>query len=169
MHTAGVVADHPAEGAPGMGGRIGAVHQAKRRSDCLQVVENQTGLNACDAALRIDLEDLPQVLRHVEDDRDVAALSGQACAGAAGEAGDTLFAADSYRVDDLSHGTRDDDGNGHLTVVRGVGGVQGAGPGIEGDGPFDGLAKSRLECADAVCGELARVSSQRDLLWGRYG
>ena len=42
-----------------------------------KTVEDDAGFDARDAALRIDFEDARHVLRKVEDDRGVTALSGE--------------------------------------------------------------------------------------------
>ena len=78
VHAAGVVADHPAERAVGVRGRIGAERQAVRRRGGAQVVEHDARLDPRPAFLGVDLQHAVEVLRAVQHDRDVAALPGEA-------------------------------------------------------------------------------------------
>jgi hypothetical protein len=61
VHTARVIADHAAQGAPAVGGGIRAVHQAIGPGRALQVVEHETRLDACGPAIGIDGQDAAQV------------------------------------------------------------------------------------------------------------
>jgi hypothetical protein len=62
-----------------------------------EMVEHDSGLYAGDAACGIDFEDPRHVPGEIEDDGDVAALSGQGRAAAAAEQGRTEPAAEGDR------------------------------------------------------------------------
>jgi len=77
VHAAGVVADHAAESTAVVGGRIGRESQVMFFGFAAQVVEDDAGLHARDAALGIDFKDGRHVFRKIEDDGGVTALSGK--------------------------------------------------------------------------------------------
>ena len=58
-----------------------------------KIVEDDAGLDACDAALGIDFENARHVFRKIEDDGGVATLSGERRASSAGEQGSVVVAA----------------------------------------------------------------------------
>jgi hypothetical protein len=89
-----------------------------------QRIENDSGLHAGDAALRINLEDVGQVLREVEDDRYVAALPGERSACAATKKRGAEFAAKRERSHNVIGIAGEDDSNWNLTVVRAIGRVE---------------------------------------------
>ena len=76
------------------------------------------------SAVRIDLEDPVHVLREVEDDRDVAALAGEARAGAAREHRRAELPARRDSGGDVVGVARNDEADRDLAVVGAVGGVQ---------------------------------------------
>src|SRR5438477_13182645 len=109
MDPAGVVADHAAEGAPAMRRWIRTKGQVVLLGRGAQVVEDQTRLDPGKLALRVDRDDVPKILGEVENDRDVAALPGEARPGAAGQ--DRGADAPAYldRLNHVGDVTRDDD------------------------------------------------------------
>ena len=126
VNAARVVADHAAEGATVVAGGVGAEGQMIFFRGVAEMVENNSGLHACDAAPGIDLKDLRHVLREIEDDGDIAALSGERCAATAAEQRRAEFAADSDRGDHVVGIARKNDADRDLAVVRSVGGVESA-------------------------------------------
>jgi hypothetical protein len=78
----------------------------------------------------------------VEHDRDVAALAGEARAGTSGEHRHAVLAAASQRGHDVVGVAGEDHADGHLAVVRAVGGEQRPAAAIEADLPAD-LATQR--------------------------
>jgi hypothetical protein len=123
-HAAGVVADHPAEGAPGVGGRVWPVGQVVDLGRLAEPVEHDAWLHPGDAALRVQLDDLVHVLGEVQHDRGVAALAGQAGAAAAAQHRDAGLAAGGERGEDVVGVAWHHHPDGDLPVVGGVGGVQ---------------------------------------------
>ena len=77
VHAAGVVADHASERAAVVGSGIGREGEMVLLGRRAKTVEDDAGFDARDTALRIDFEDARHVLRKVEDDRGVTALSGE--------------------------------------------------------------------------------------------
>src|SRR3546814_3002124 len=82
MQAAGVVADHPAQGVVVVRRGIGAEGQVMTLGLAAQRVENAARLDASPVRLRVDIEHAVQILRHVQDNGNVAALAGQARAAA---------------------------------------------------------------------------------------
>ena len=75
VHAAGVIADHASERAAVVGSGIGRKSEMVLLGRRTKTVEDNAGFNPRDAALRIDLENPRHVLRKVEDDGGVTALS----------------------------------------------------------------------------------------------
>jgi len=73
------------------------------------------------------------VLGEVEDYCGVGGLAGEAGASAAREDGGVELAADVDGGDDVGFIAGDDEADGNLPVVGGVGGVEGSGAGVEAD------------------------------------
>src|SRR5579863_6274148 len=133
MDAAGVVADHAAQGAAVVGGRIGGEGQVILFSRVAEMVEDDSGLDAGDAALGIDLENLRHVLRKIEDDGDVAELSGKRGSGAAAKKRSAELAARGDRHENVVGIAREDDSDGYLAVVRSVGRIESAAAVVEAD------------------------------------
>lgn len=131
VHAAGVVADHPAEGAAVVGGGVGAEREAMAFGGAPQVVEDDARLHHGAAPLRVEGYHAVHVPGEVEDHRHVAALSRQAGAAAAAEHGGGMLAAESERGDGVLFVAREDDADRHLAVVGAVSGVEGAAAGVE--------------------------------------
>ncbi len=93
VDAAGVVADHPAERAVVVRRRIGPEGEIVLLRSCpRRSIEHDTRLDARSLRHGVDLEDPVQVLREVDDHRDVAALAGEAGAAAAREHRRTVLA-----------------------------------------------------------------------------
>ena len=85
MHAAGVVADHAAESAAVVSGGVGSEGEVVFFGGGAKTVEHDSGLYAGDAAGGIDFENPRHVFGEIENDGDVAALSGERRAAAAAE------------------------------------------------------------------------------------
>ena len=81
--------------------------------------------------LGVDLDDPGHVARHVDDDRLVAGLAGQAGAGAPRQQGGPGFGSQAGSRLDVVLVAREDHAEGHLAVIGRVAGVGGAGGGVE--------------------------------------
>ena len=133
--TARVVADHAADGAAHMGGRAGADHQPVARQRVVHLVQRRARLHHGRPGRRVGRFQPVAVLGPVDHHCLVAALPGQAGAAAAGQHRHVVLPAHRERghrrVDVPGHHHPDRD----LAVVGGVGGVRGAGAGVEPDFP----------------------------------
>ena len=131
MRAAGIIADHSANGAAVVGGRVGREGEFVGFGGIAQRIENDAWLNAREFALRIELKNLVHVLRKIEDDGDVAALSGEAGAGAARKNGSFEFPAGGDGGDDIVRIAGNYEADGNLAVIGAVCGIQGATAAIE--------------------------------------
>ncbi len=133
MDAAGIVADHAADGAAVVSGGIGGEGEVMFFGSVAEMVEDDSGLHAGDAAGGIDLEDFRHVLGKIQNDGDVAALSGERGAAAAAEQGRAEFAARGDCGENVILVARENDADRDLAVVGRVGRVEGATAGIETD------------------------------------
>ena len=145
VDAAGVVADHAADGAAAVGGGVGGEGEGEFFGGLADAVEHDAGLDVDGAGGGIDGAHAAHVLGEVEDDGDVAALAGERGAGSAGEDGGVEGAAGCDGGDDVGFVARDDDADGNVAVVGGVGGVEGFGGGVEADLAADAGAELLLE------------------------
>ena len=76
VRAAGVVADHPAEGAAAVGGGVGAEAQAVRGGGVLEPVEDDTGLDDGGTRVRVERDDPVHVAGEVQDDAGARGLPG---------------------------------------------------------------------------------------------
>jgi hypothetical protein len=91
-----------------------------------KMIEDHSRLNARNAARGVDFEDAGHVLRKIEDDSDVAALSGERGAATASKKWSAMFATQFDRGQNVFRVARSDYSYGNLAVVRTVGGVEGS-------------------------------------------
>ena len=116
-----------------VGRGVGTEGESELRHRGAKLVEHEAGLHACPSFLRIDLEHAVQMFGEVDDDGDVAALTGERRAAAARENRRAEPAGDLDRRDDVFLGFRNDDADGNLTIVRSVGRIQCARAVVETD------------------------------------
>ena len=134
MHAAGIVADHSAERAAAVRSRIGTESQVVLLGGIAQMVENDAWLNPCDTPFGIKLDDLRHVLREVEHDSDIAALTGERRASAAAKHRRAMLAANGKLLaitSSLFLGSTTADRD--LAIIRAVGRVKGSAAVIESD------------------------------------
>ena len=139
-HATGVRADHPAERAVLVCGRIGPERESVFLGALTEPVEHHARLHAREPALRVDVEDAVEVLGEVEHDRDVDRLAREARAAAARHDRRLVLAAGADRGDDVLRRTRKDDADRQLPVVRARARVERPVAGREADLAFDGRA-----------------------------
>jgi hypothetical protein len=144
VDAAGVVADHAAEGAAGVGCGVGGEGEVVELGSVAETVEHDAGLHLDRALDGVDGRHAVHVFGEVEDDRGVAALPGERRSGPAGEEGGVELAAEVDGGDDVGFVAGDDEADGNLAVVGRVGGVEGAGGGIEADFAADDALQSLL-------------------------
>ena len=143
MHAAGVVADHSADGAVSVGGGIGAESQAVLFRLVAQIVEDDARLDPGVSLRRIELADAVHVLREIEHHGDVAALPGQGRASAAGQDRRAELARQCHGGHDVVGVAGQNDADGDLPVIGGIGGVERARAVIEAHFPTDLLPQRR--------------------------
>ena len=112
-------------------GRIRSEREVMPLRRFAKPIEHQSRLDPRLPAFRIERDQVAHVLRVVEDDRDVAALAGEARAAAACEHRRTMIAADRHRRDHIVGIARQDDADRDLAVVGRVGRVRGAAAAVE--------------------------------------
>ena len=138
VRSAGVVADHPAEGAAVVCGRVGAERQRVRRRGVAHGVADHAGLDARGAGLRVDLQNAVHVPGEVEHDGGVDRLPGDRGARTDGQHRHVVAAAHRQCRFGVRDVARHDDADRHPPVVRGVGRPHGPVGGGEPHGPGDG-------------------------------
>ena len=110
-----------------------------------QRVAHGAGLDAREARGGIERDDAVQVLRAVDDERDVHALAALRGAAAARQDRHAVLARERHRGDDVLHRAGEDDADRHLAIVRGVGGVRGARALVEAHFAGERGAQARFE------------------------
>ena len=98
-----------------------------------QMIEDDSGLHAGDAARGIDLENPRHVFGEIEDDGNVAALAGKRRAAAAAEQRRAELAAERNGGEYIVGVARENDTDGHLAVVGTVGRVECASAAVKAD------------------------------------
>ena len=144
VRAAGVVADHPAERAAIMRGRIGPEGEAVRRGRRAQVVQHHPGLDPRRGQVRVDAEHGPQVPGEVDDHGLVDRLAADARGGAARQHRHVVLPADLQRGQYVAgiNGLNDPDRD--MPVVGGVRGEHRPASGVETDPtPHPGRQVSR--------------------------
>ena len=159
MNAAGIVADHPAQRAVIVGRGVGSEPESVGRQLLLQLVENAPGLDACPARAGIDLEHTIHPAAQIEHHRDVAALTGEAGAASAREHRRAVRACDPDRRHHVFDVPRQHHADRRLPVVRGVGGVEGAGAVVESHLAAEARHEIALERARRLERESARRQS----------
>ena len=124
VSAAGVVADHPADRAAVLGGRIGREEQALGRDRRVELRLHHARLDHREAALGVDTANRIHVLGEVEHDRRVAGLPGERRTAAARENRETVLARQRERAHHVAFVARNHDAQRNLPINRGVGGVE---------------------------------------------
>ena len=155
VRTAGVVGDHPAQRAAGLGGRVRPEPQPVHGGGPLQLGQDQPGLHGGGAGLRVYRDQPVQVpgeVQHQAGSDGVAGARGAAAPGGhrrAGPAGHLAGQRHLLGMPGKGHHLR------HHPVVGGVGGVLGAAPGAAvhlGDAGPAQLGRQRLGVHDVNLG-----------------
>jgi hypothetical protein len=128
-----------------MGRGIGPEGQMEFLGGIAKVIEDDTGLNASDLAVRIDLQNSGHVLGKIEDHGDIAALASQGSAAATRKNGRAEFPRDGNRSDNVVSIARKDNPYGDLAIIRTVGGIEGATAVVEADFTADRALQSGLQ------------------------
>ena len=125
--AAGVVADHPADGAPGVGRGVGPEPQPERQRLALQRGVDGAGLHVGHPGLAVDAEHAVEVAGGVEHDAGPDRVAGDRGAGPAHRQGYAVLPRDRQRGHDLVGVAGADDHPRRDPVEAGVAGVERAG------------------------------------------
>lgn len=145
VRAAGVVADHAAQRAAAVRGRVGAEGEAVRGGGGAQLVQDHARLDDGGAGDRVQLDDLPQVAGEIEHDAGAGGLPRDGGAAAARHHGHPVRAADRERGGHVVGVTRGDDAQRYAAVVGGVHRRQRPGGGSEVDLAADRGAQGLCE------------------------
>ena len=145
VDAAGVVADHAADGAAAVGGGVGGKGEVEFFGGVANAIEHDAGLDFDCAILHVDLAHAVHVFGEVEDDGGVAALACEGGAASTGKDGRVEAAAECDGGDDVGFVAWDDDADGNVAVVGGVGGVEGFRGWVEADFAANLLAEQLTE------------------------
>src|SRR5262249_51949250 len=124
MYAAGVVPDHSAQIAIFVRGRIWPKGKTELVGAISQIIEHDTGLHPGIFFLRIDLQNLIQVLGKINDHRNVAGLSTEACAATARQQRRSVFVRQRNGLNDIFYSFGDHYSDWHLAIVGAIHGVE---------------------------------------------
>src|SRR6266850_942089 len=96
-----------------------------------QGVKYNARLNSRESRAGVDLENPVHILRKIQYDCYIAALTGQTRPRPPRQQGSTILLACLYRRNNICVIARDDEANGNLSVIRSVRGIQRPAPTIE--------------------------------------
>ncbi len=145
VRAAGVVADHPAERAPAVGGRVGAEGQAVRAGRVPQPVEHHARLDDGGARVRVERDDAVHVPGEVQHHPHPGRLPRDRGAAAARHHRHPVLPAHGEGGGDVVGVPWRHDAARYPPVVRSVHGHQRARPGVEGDLSAHGRAQVPLQ------------------------
>jgi hypothetical protein len=117
MHTAGIVSNHSTQSAAIMRRGVGREGEMVFFGGGTEVVEYHSRLHAGKAAGGIDFKNPRHVLGKIENDGDIAALSGEGCAAAATKQRRTELAAECNSSENILGIAREHDANRDLAIV----------------------------------------------------
>jgi hypothetical protein len=91
MDATGVIADHAAERAAIVRGRVRCEREAVAFGSGTKVIENHSGLYSREPAAGINSKNPSHVFREIDNDSNIAALSGERCATTSGQEGSPIL------------------------------------------------------------------------------
>src|SRR5438309_3987365 len=142
MHAAGIISNHSAERTSAVRSGIGAESQIVFLGGIAQMIKNDPGLHASDAAFGIELDDFRHVLRKIEHHGDIAALPSQRRSASTAKYWSRVLPADGNCSDHIVRITWNYDSDGHLTIIGTIGGIKSAAAVVEPDLPTQVAAQS---------------------------
>jgi len=147
VDAATVVADHAAEGAAGVGCGIGRVGEVVEFGGVAETVKDDAGLDYGQPGIGINGCEAVHVFGVVEDYRYIGALASETGASAARQDGRSGGAAGGECGLNVGGVAGQNDADGKLTVVGGIGGVESAGTKIETDFATEGFLELGFKLA----------------------
>ena len=131
-----------------MGGRVWTKGELVPLGGLAQLVVDQARLGPREALFGVELVDIGHVLRRVEDDGDVRRFAREARAAATVRYGGAVFATARDRGNHIVDVQGLYDAEWRHPEVRGVGGPDRSGPGIEADLTADVLPQRAFQRCD---------------------
>ena len=143
MGAAGVVANAAAHAGPVGRGRVGGVLQAIGQQMAVQGIQHNPRLHPRPPLLRIDLDNLVQVLAEIHHDGVVDRLAGQAGAAGPGQYRNPAIPGDFQHRQHIRDAAGDNHAHRLHLVNGGVGAVKDPGKGVKAHFPGDPLFQRR--------------------------
>ena len=168
MHTAGIVADHAAESAVLVGGRIRRKSQVVLFGRAAELIADHSGLDPRDSFRRIQFQDAVHVLGEIQNDRHIAALSGEAGSATASQNRNFIFPAGANRLNHIFDITGYHHADWHMAVKGEIGCVQRTAAGIETYFAANGVAQLRGQLLGNIHPPSARQYTQGITRRGRW-
>src|SRR5579864_6211532 len=141
VHAAGIIADHSAQIAVFMRGRIRAKGEIEFIGAITKLIQDAAGLYPGIFLSGIDLHNLVEVLGEIDDHGDVAGLSAEAGAAATRQQRRVVLACQSDGLNYVFNGLGNDDADRDLAIVRAIDGVESACAIVKADFTCDGCAQ----------------------------
>ena len=177
--AAGIIRHHAADRGAAGGGNIRRKTQPVGTQRGIQFVEHDARLHADPALFDIEFEDLVVIFRSVDLQARADGLAGLRGAAAAQRDGAAKLAGDAHDADQVFARFGDHDAEGLDLIDAGVGGIEGAGDGVEADFAFDlrfqfalqsgGIDKARVGVGHRGGGGEGDEAHKRDNPAYRYG
>src|SRR3954470_21239253 len=142
MHPAGIIANHPANGAPGVRGRIRTKREVKFFRGVADIIADDARLHPGQLAFRVQLEQVVHIFRKIENHRRIATLPGEAGSATASENWSAELAAKRNRRDYIIRIPWNDDPDWYLAVIGAIRGVESSRAVIKTNFSSDAAAKS---------------------------
>ncbi len=135
--AAGIVSHHASDCRAAGGGNIRGKAEAVGAQRGIQFVEHDAGLDADPALVDIEFEDLVVIFRSIDLESRADGLAGLRGPAAAQRDGAAKVPRDADDADQVLARFGDDDTEGLDLINAGVGGIEGAGDGVETDFAFN--------------------------------
>src|SRR5947209_18758889 len=121
--AAGIVAHHAADGGARGGRDVDRKPQAVRLEPAIELAEHDAWLDHAAPAGDVELDEMIEIFRAVDDERGIDGLAGLRGTGSPRQHAHALLARKRERVLRFFHRARRDDAERHDLVVRGIGGI----------------------------------------------
>src|SRR5262249_6799097 len=154
MHAAGIVADHPAQIAVLVRRRIGSKSEIELVRALAQMIKHHAGLHPRVFLLWIEFQDLIEIFGKINDDSNVATLSGEAGATTACQNRSAITAGKRQRLDYIINCFGNYNADRDLAIVGPIIGIERAAPLIKPSLATDAAAQVFCQGFRAIAREL---------------
>ena len=162
VHAAGVIADHASQGAAIMRSGVGRKCKVMLLGRGAQIVEHNARFDPGNAARRIDFEDSRHILRKIEHDGSVAALSRERRAASARQQRSVVIAAQGHDSENVFLIARNYNPDRDLAIVGSISGIESAAARIKANLSSKVAAKRSFKRSGV---ELRGSGGWGDVLW----